>query len=85
MLAHAKLSKKFWARALMTTTYVINRLPSTALDRDIPQRVWTGKDVSYRHQKSKLGNKRPLLGRKVSKVVGKLNVAESDPYNQPRI
>ena len=33
----------------MTTTYVINRSPSTLLDRDIPQRVWTSKDVSYRH------------------------------------
>ena len=49
MLAHAKLSKTFWAEALMTTVYMINRSPSTPLDRDIPQRVWTGKDVSYRH------------------------------------
>ena len=49
MLAHAKLSKTFWAEALMTTVYVINRSPSVPLDGDIPQRVWTGKDVSYRH------------------------------------
>ena len=32
-------------------TYVINRSPSTPLDGDVPQRVWTGKDVSYRHLK----------------------------------
>ena len=32
MLAHAKLSKTFWAEALMTTTYVINRSPSAPLD-----------------------------------------------------
>ena len=51
MLAHAKLSKKFWAEALMTMTYVINKSPSTPLDGDVPQRVWTRKDVSYRHLK----------------------------------
>ena len=33
----------------MTTTYVINRSPSKPLDGDVPQRVWTGKDVSCRH------------------------------------
>ena len=42
MLAHAKLSK-------MTTVYVINRSPSPTLDWDIPQRVWTDKEASYRH------------------------------------
>ena len=36
-------------------------------------------------QKSKLGNKRPPVGRKVSKVVGKLNATESEPYNHPRV
>ena len=51
MLAHAKLSKTFWAEALTTTTYVINRSPSTPLDGDVLQRVWTGKDVSYQHLK----------------------------------
>ena len=49
MLAHAKLSKTFWAKMLMTTVYVINRSPSTPLDGDVLQRMWTGKDVSYRH------------------------------------
>ena len=51
MLAHANLMKMFWAEALMTTTYVINRSPSAPLDGDVPQRVWTGKDISYRHLK----------------------------------
>ena len=51
MLAHANLSKTLWVDALMTTTYVINRSPSAPLDGDVPQRVWTGKDVSYRHLK----------------------------------
>ena len=29
--------------------YVINRSPLVPLEGDIPQRVWAGKDVSYRH------------------------------------
>ena len=51
MLAHAKLPKKFWAEALSTATYVINRSPSVPLDGDTLQKVWTGKEVSYRHLK----------------------------------
>ena len=47
MLAHAKLSKFFWVEALMTITYVINKSPSAPLDEDVPQRMWTGKDVTY--------------------------------------
>ena len=35
----------------MTATYVINRSPSAPLEGDSPQKVWTGKDVSYRHLK----------------------------------
>ena len=31
--------------------YVINRSPSVPLEGDIPQKVWTCKDVSYRHLK----------------------------------
>ena len=51
MLAHAKLSNTFCVEALMTMTYVIDRSPATPLDGDTPQRVWTGKDISYRHLK----------------------------------
>ena len=49
ILAHAKLPKTYWAEALKTVVYVINTSPSVPLDGDIPQRVWTGKDVSYKH------------------------------------
>ena len=48
MLAHAKLSKTFWAGVLMTTVYVINKSPSTPLDKDIPQRLYIDKVISYR-------------------------------------
>ena len=51
ILAHANISKTFWVGALTTTTYVINRSPSTPVDGDVPQRVWIGEDVSYRHLK----------------------------------
>ena len=51
MLAHAKLPKTFWAKALSTTTYVINRSPFVPLDGDTPQKVWIGKEVSYGHLK----------------------------------
>ena len=42
ILAHSKLPKTFWAEALTTATYVINRSPSVPLDGDTPQKVWTG-------------------------------------------
>ena len=35
MLAHAKLPKTFWAEALTTVAYVINRSPSVPLDGDM--------------------------------------------------
>ena len=49
MLAHAKLSKKFWVELQMTTVYMINKSLSVPLDGEIPQRVWISKDVSYQH------------------------------------
>ena len=41
--------KTYWSEALKTVIYVINRSPDVPLEGDIPQRVWTDKDVSYRH------------------------------------
>ena len=35
----------------MIVCYLINSSPSIPLDFDIPERVWTGKDVSYSHLK----------------------------------
>ncbi|CAJ2658330.1 unnamed protein product [Trifolium pratense] len=47
MLSHAKLSKAFWGEAMKTAVDLINLSPSIPLDGDVPNRVWTGKDVSY--------------------------------------
>jgi transposase InsO family protein len=49
MLSHAKLPKSYWAEAMLTAVYLINRSPSMPLKGDIPQRVWTGRSVSYQH------------------------------------
>ena len=57
---------------MYTAVYFINRSPSVLLKGDVPQKVWTGKDISYQHlrvfgclsymhiakdQRSKLDNK----------------------------
>ncbi|KAJ8466528.1 hypothetical protein OPV22_029080 [Ensete ventricosum] len=49
MLSQAKLPKRFWDEALRTAVDVINLSPCTALDGDVAEHVWSGKDVSYRH------------------------------------
>ena len=51
MLAHAKLSKIYWDEALIMVVYIINRSPSVPLEGDMPQRVWSCKEVSYRHMR----------------------------------
>lgn len=51
MLSHAKLPKLFWGEAMRTAVDLINLSPSAPLDGDVPERVWTGKDVSYSHLK----------------------------------
>ena len=46
------LPKSFWGEAIVTACYyLINRSPLVPLDFDIPERLWTGKDVSYSHLK----------------------------------
>ena len=61
MLSHAKLRKFYWAEAMYTTVYLINRSPLVPLKGDVPQRVWSGKHISYQHplkdKRSKLDSK----------------------------
>ena len=49
MLSHAKLSKAFWGEALKTAVYLINRSPSVVLEGEVPEKMWTGKEVNYNH------------------------------------
>ena len=51
MLSNSGLEKHFWAEAVRTACYLINRSPTTALDGGIPEEVWTGKKVNYSHLK----------------------------------
>ncbi|GJS79458.1 retrovirus-related pol polyprotein from transposon TNT 1-94 [Tanacetum coccineum] len=47
MLATASLGKSFWAEAVNTACYAINRSPSTAVELKTPIEMWTGKPVNY--------------------------------------
>jgi len=47
MLKMAKLPKPFWGEVVQTTCYLINRSSFVPLGFDIPERVWSGHDISY--------------------------------------
>jgi transposase InsO family protein len=49
LLSHAGLPPSFWGEALNTAVHVINLTPCVPLHFDVPNRVWSGKDVSYSH------------------------------------
>lgn len=49
MLSNAGLSKEFWAKTVNTIVNLINRSSSSILDFDIPEEVWSGKQISYSH------------------------------------
>ena len=47
MRLHVGLPLQFWAEAVDTVVYLINRGPSSSLDGIIPEEEWTGKKVNY--------------------------------------
>ena len=49
MLSCAELGHEFWAEAVGTTCYLVNRSPSSALDDRTPHEVWTGNKPSLEH------------------------------------
>ena len=49
MLSNFGLEKNFWAEAVRTACYLINRSPTTSLDCGITEEVWTGKNLNYSH------------------------------------
>eukprot|EP00253_Pinus_taeda_P024707 PITA_24707 len=49
MLSGAGLGQEFWAEAMDTTCYLVNRSPSSTLEDKTPQEVWTGKKLSLSH------------------------------------
>jgi hypothetical protein len=51
MLSGIGIGKEFWAEAVGTTCYLVNRSPSSVLGEKNPQEVWTGKEPSLTHLK----------------------------------
>ena len=49
MLRIAGMAKSFWAKAVNTACYVINRSPSIAIDLKTPMEMWTSKPAGYSH------------------------------------
>ena len=49
MLSGVRLGQEFWAKAVETTCYLVNRSPSSALEDKTPQEVWTSKKPSFSH------------------------------------
>ena len=51
MLSSAGIGQEFWAKAVETACYLVNRSPTSALIDKNPQKVWTGKKPSIKHLK----------------------------------
>ena len=49
MRLHAGLPKIFWADAVSTVAFLINRGPSVPMDFRLPKEVWSGKEVKFSH------------------------------------
>jgi transposase InsO family protein len=49
MLSGVGLGQEFWAEAVGTTCYLVNRSPSSTLDDKTPHEVWSGKKPSLQH------------------------------------
>lgn len=51
MMFEAKLQKSFWAEAVATAAYIVNRSPSRVLAEVTPHEKWTGKKPNISHLK----------------------------------
>ena len=49
MRIHSELPKTFWADAVNTAAYLINKGSSIPLKFKLPEEVWTGKKLKYSH------------------------------------
>jgi len=48
MVSHSSLPESLWGEPLKTTTYILNRMPSKAINKT-PYELWTGKKPSIKH------------------------------------
>ncbi|KAL1192839.1 Retrovirus-related Pol polyprotein from transposon TNT 1-94 [Cardamine amara subsp. amara] len=51
ILDESGLGEEFWAEAVSTAVYQINRSPSLALDGGIPEELWLGRKPGYGHMR----------------------------------
>lgn len=51
MLFYAKLEKSYWAEALATAAYIVNRSPTKSLNGKTPYEMWKGKKPNLSHLK----------------------------------
>ena len=51
LLIHSKLPQTLWAETLMTTCYLVNRSPSSALNFKTPVEMWLGRATNYTNLK----------------------------------
>ncbi|PKA51959.1 Retrovirus-related Pol polyprotein from transposon TNT 1-94 [Apostasia shenzhenica] len=49
MRLYAGLPKSFWAEAVSTSAYLLNRGPSVLLNFSLPEEKWTGKQLDLTH------------------------------------
>ena len=47
LLSNAALPYSFWYEASMMASYLVNRSPSTAIEKKTPQEVWFGSPTDY--------------------------------------
>jgi len=47
ILSNTDLGKEFWAEAISTTCYLVNRSPNTYIKCKTPKEVWSGKLTEY--------------------------------------
>jgi len=47
MLSHSCVSKDFWAEAINTACYLVNRSPSIAIECKTPFEIWFGSPADY--------------------------------------
>ena len=51
MRLHARLPQTFWADAINTVVYLINRSPLVPMEFRLLKEVWNGKEVKFSHLK----------------------------------
>ncbi|KAH9662167.1 hypothetical protein KPL70_024758 [Citrus sinensis] len=49
MLINSKLPRSFWAEAVNTASYLVNRSPSSAISFKTPEELWKGKPANYQN------------------------------------